>query len=128
MNHILATTTAPASVTPKMATAAGIAENLATALDLVGLLAVELFAPAMDAYCSMKSHPDPQLWALTRDGSYRPVRAVVRAVAAFRGDPSVVTPTVMKNLIGDVVEGWADYLTELCGCTSMANTRCTAVR
>ena len=50
----------------------------------------------------------------TQDGAVTDqFEQLVRAVAGLPlGDPAVVTPTVMKNLIGAAVDKWPSYLTQ----------------
>ena len=116
VDHILDTTIAPAPVTPEVAAAAvGVAEILATALDLVGLLAVELFVTDSGRVLLNEIAPRPHNsghW--TQDGAVTDqFEQLVRAVAGLPlGDPAVVTPTVMKNLIGAAVGKWSSYLTQ----------------
>ncbi len=115
-NHILDTTTAPAKVSAATADAAGrIAVTLADALDLVGLLAIEMFVMPDGAVLLNEIAPRPHNsghW--TQDGAETSqFEQFIRAVAGLPlGSPAISRPTVMKNLIGDAVDQWPAILAE----------------
>lgn len=115
-NHILDTTTAPAGVSAETADAAKrIAITLAEALDLVGLLAVEMFVLPDGGLVMNEIAPRPHNsghW--TQDGAETSqFEQFIRAVAGLPlGSPAISRPTVMKNLVGDAVEKWPEILAE----------------
>lgn len=115
-NHILDTTTAPANVSSETAAAAErIAITLAGALDLVGLLAVEMFVLPDGGLLMNEIAPRPHNsghW--TQDGAETSqFEQFTRAVTGLPlGSPALSRPTVMRNLIGDAVEQWPDILAE----------------
>jgi 5-(carboxyamino)imidazole ribonucleotide synthase len=115
-NHILDTTTAPANVSAETAEAARrIAVTLADALDLVGLLAIEMFVMANGDVLMNEIAPRPHNsghW--TQDGAKTSqFEQFTRAVAGLPlGSPEIARPTVMKNLIGDAVDQWPEILAE----------------
>jgi 5-(carboxyamino)imidazole ribonucleotide synthase len=115
-NHILATTTAPADVSAKTADAANrIAVTLAEALDLVGLLAVEMFVLPDGGVLMNEIAPRPHNsghW--TQDGSETSqFEQFTRAVTGLPlGSPAISRPTVMQNLIGDAINQWPEIMSE----------------
>jgi 5-(carboxyamino)imidazole ribonucleotide synthase len=115
-NHILDTTTAPANVSPDTAaTANRIAVTLAGALDLVGLLAVEMFVLPDGGVLMNEIAPRPHNsghW--TQDGADTcQFEQFTRAVTGHPlGSPAVMRPTIMKNLIGDAVNQWPKIMAE----------------
>ncbi len=116
VNHILDTTTAPASVSAETADAARrIAESLADAMNLVGLLAIEMFVMPDGKVLLNEIAPRPHNsghW--TQDGAETSqFEQFARAVAGLPlGSPAIVRPTVMQNLIGDAVNRWPEILAE----------------
>lgn len=115
-NHILDTTTAPANVSEETAAAAKrIAITLVKALDLVGLLAVEMFVLPDGRVLMNEIAPRPHNsghW--TQDGAVTSqFEQFTRAVVGLPlGSAEMLASTVMKNLIGDAVEKWPDILAE----------------
>ena len=116
VDHILARTTAPAAIPHAIAeNATGIAVALAGALDLVGLLAVELFMLSDGRLYMNEMAPRPHNsghW--TQDGAATcQFEQLVRAVAGLPlGKPDLLAPTVMRNLIGDDIDEWRSILAE----------------
>ena len=110
VDHILDTTIAPAAITPEVAAAAtGAAVRLTEALEVVGLLAVELFVTADGAVLMNEIAPRPHNsghW--TMDGCVTSqFEQLVRAVTGLPlGSVAVTSPVIMKNLIGDAVHDW----------------------
>lgn len=113
-NHILHTTTAPATLTPEVsAKAMEMTRELASALEVVGLLAVEMFVTASGDVLMNEMAPRPHNsghWTL--DGCN--VSQFEQAIRAVAGMP-LVTPqrtaakVVMTNLIGEEIhalDGW----------------------
>ena len=115
-NHILDTTTAPAAVSKATADeATRIALKLARSLDLVGLLAVEMFVLSDGSVLMNEIAPRPHNsghW--TQNGAATSqFEQFIRAVAGLPLGPiDILRPTVMTNLIGDDVDGWADLTHE----------------
>lgn len=114
VNHILDTTIAPASLPAATAEAAiDAAVRMAQAIDIEGLLAVELFVTADGAVLLNEIAPRPHNsghW--TQDGAVTDqFEQLVRAICGLPlGDAAVATPTVMQNLIGAAVDDWPRLL------------------
>lgn len=113
-NHILDTTLAPAPITPEMAeTATRMAVTIAEKLDLVGLLAVEMFAGLNGEVLVNELAPRPHNsghWTLDACVTSQ-FEQFVRAVCGLPlGAPERHSDAMMKNLLGDDVDGWADIL------------------
>lgn len=113
---ILDTTTVPASITPQIAAeAVRIAELLATGLNVVGLLAVEMFVARDGRVLVNEIAPRPHNsghW--TQDfAETSQFEQLVRAICGLSlGAVGVTAPCVMTNLIGEDVNGWAAILAE----------------
>ncbi|MSP49166.1 MAG: 5-(carboxyamino)imidazole ribonucleotide synthase [Alphaproteobacteria bacterium] len=109
-NHILATTVAPAEVSPAVAVAArGIATSLIDALEVVGLLAVEMFVTADGRVLVNELAPRPHNsghWTIEGCPTSQ-FAQLVRAVAGLPlGAVEPFTPAEMTNLIGEGVRDW----------------------
>ena len=107
-DHILHTTVTPARIPPTVAArAAEIARALAEGLDLVGVMAVELFHLADDALLVNEIAPRTHnsghaTWGACATSQFA---QQVRAICGLPlGDPSLLRPGVMLNLLGDL---WA---------------------
>ncbi|MCW9034423.1 MAG: 5-(carboxyamino)imidazole ribonucleotide synthase [Rhodospirillales bacterium] len=115
-NHILDTTTAPAGISPQLRDKAiAMAEQVATALDIIGLLAVEMFVTNEDDLLVNEIAPRPHNsghW--TMDGcATSQFEQFVRAICGLPlGSTERLHNTVMTNLIGDDVNDWEEILTE----------------
>ena len=113
-NHILDTTVVPADITVSThSLAIEIATNLAEALDLVGLLAVEMFVLSNEKIVMNEIAPRPHNsghW--TQDGARTSqFEQFVRAITGQKlGSTEIIFPTKMKNLIGDTVNDWSKYI------------------
>ena len=115
-NHILAATHAPAPIPAALAEEAQeISRRLAEALDLVGLLAVEMFV-APDGRLLVN-----ELAARPHNSGHWTIDACissqfeqfVRAVAGLPlGDPARHSDAVMANLLGDAIDAWPALLAE----------------
>lgn len=115
-HHILAESRVPAPISAATAAEAmDISRRLAEALDLVGLLAVEMFV-ARDGRLLVN-----ELAARPHNSGHWTIDACVtsqfeqfvRAVAGLPlGDPSRHGDAVMENLLGDAVDGWPSILAE----------------
>ncbi len=114
VHHILDTTIAPAPIDAALTRQAeGIAVRIAEALELRGLLAVEMFV-TKDGKCLVNElAPRPHNsghWTMDAciTGQFE---QIVRAVCGLPlGDPARHCDAVMKNLIGDAVKDWGQYL------------------
>jgi 5-(carboxyamino)imidazole ribonucleotide synthase len=117
-DHILKTSRAPAAISDALAAQArGIAEQIATALNYVGVLAVELFVVAGDAGPKiLVNEIAPRVhnsghWTL--DGaSISQFEQHIRAIAGWPlGKPVRHGPVTMTNLIGDEINDYERWLT-----------------
>jgi 5-(carboxyamino)imidazole ribonucleotide synthase len=106
-NHILSTSTVPARLAPALAEeAVGIALRAATALDVVGLLAVEMFVTRDGRLLCNEMAPRPHNsghWTMDSGGCDQ-FEMLVRAAAGLPlPQPVRVADVTMINLIGDDV-------------------------
>jgi 5-(carboxyamino)imidazole ribonucleotide synthase len=117
-DHILKTSRVPAAISePLAAQARGIAEKIATALNYVGVLAVELFVvPGDGGPKILVNEIAPRVhnsghWTL--DGaSISQFEQHIRAIAGWPlGKPVRHGAVTMTNLIGDEVKGYEQWLT-----------------
>lgn len=116
VDHILDTTIAPANLpAPLAAEARAIAEASARALDLVGLLAVEMFVTGEGRLLVNEMAPRPHNsghWTMDACQTDQ-FEQFVRAVCGLPlGSPERHSNAEMKNLIGDEVATWPDLLRE----------------
>src|SRR5262249_11999495 len=110
VNHILDTTIAPADIAPEIATEADrIARRIAERLDLVGVLAVEMFVTRSGALLVNELAPRPHNsghWTIDACVTSQ-FEQLVRAISGLPlGAPERHSDAVMKNLVGRDVEGW----------------------
>jgi len=115
-NHILDETIAPAQISKTLATEAEkIAKTIATGLDLVGLIAVEMFVTSDDKIIVNEIAPRPHNsghWTLDACITSQ-FEQVIRAVCGLPlGSPARLCDARMKNLIGDEIEGARKYLAQ----------------
>ena len=113
-NHILDETIVPAPIPDATADAArDIAVRLCAGLDVVGLLAVEMFVTADGDVLVNEVAPRPHNsghWSIDA-GRTSQYEQLVRAICGLPlGDPTRRCDAVMKNLIGDEVETWQDEI------------------
>ncbi|MDF2367221.1 5-(carboxyamino)imidazole ribonucleotide synthase [Sneathiella sp.] len=113
-NHILDITLAPADIPAWLAEkAVEMAEKIATKIELVGLLAVEMFVTKDDQILVNELAPRPHNsghWTIEGCATSQ-YRQAIRAVCGLPlGDPVRHSNAVMKNLIGDEVEAWGTLL------------------
>lgn len=106
-HHILDTTVAPAAIPPAAATIAReLAERVAEALDLVGLLAVEMFVTRDKRILVNEIAPRPHNsghWSLDACLTSQ-FEQFVRAICGLPlGNPERHSNAVMRNLLGDDV-------------------------
>ena len=114
VNHILDTSIAPARVPPETAMRAeAIARHVAEKLDLVGILAVEMFVTQSGGLLVNEIAPRPHNsghWTI--DACYTSqFEQLVRAVCGLPlGSVANHSDAVMKNLLGNDVERWSEAL------------------
>ena len=111
-DHVLHTTTAPSTVGPDIADAArDIAARIASSLDLVGLLAVEMFATQDGEILVNEIAPRPHNsghWTIDACAVSQ-FEQFIRAVAGLPlGNPDRHSDAIMTNLIGDEADRWLD--------------------
>lgn len=116
VNHILDTTIVPAPIPPSLAAEAEeIARKMAEALDLVGLLAVELFVTEDGRVLMNEIAPRPHNsghWTMDACVTSQ-FEQQVRAVCGLPlGSVERYGDAEMKNLIGDEANGWLDILSD----------------
>lgn len=115
-NHILSETLAPAPISPQLAeNAAHIAGTLAQGLNLVGLMAVEMFVTSDDKIIVNELAPRPHNsghWTINAAITSQ-FEQTIRAVCGLPlGNPAPLCKARMLNLIGDDVNGWQTYSAE----------------
>ena len=115
-NHILDTTIAPAPIDKALATKAeAIAVKIAKALDLQGVIAVEMFVSSVEEEAILVNELAPRPhnsghWTLDAAVTSQ-FEQVIRAICGLPlGDTSIRCPAEMKNLIGDDAKDWEKYL------------------
>jgi 5-(carboxyamino)imidazole ribonucleotide synthase len=116
VNHILDTTIAPASLSTETARAAeATARDISARLDLVGVLAVEMFVTRDGALLVNELAPRPHNsghWTIDACATSQ-FEQLVRAICGLPlGSTERHANAVMKNLIGDEVDSWRDALTD----------------
>lgn len=114
VNHILDTTIVPAPIPPALAAEAEeIARKMAEALDLVGLLAVEMFVTEDDHVLMNEIAPRPHNsghWSMDACVTSQ-FEQLVRAVCGLPlGSVERFGDAEMKNLIGDEAHDWLEFL------------------
>lgn len=112
-NHILAQTNVPAIMPDEMAkNACNIATKLAEKLDLVGIMAVELFVMKDGSLLVNELAPRPHNsghWTIEAAATSQ-FEQHIRAICGYAlGDTTTLSPCTMLNLIGDEVLGWETY-------------------
>jgi 5-(carboxyamino)imidazole ribonucleotide synthase len=109
-HHILATTLAPAPVTPDIAAEAGrIAVALTEALEVVGLLAVEMFVTRDGRVLVNEMAPRPHNsghWTIEGCPTSQFAQLVRATVGLPLGAVTPFHPAEMRNLIGDDAHDW----------------------
>ena len=114
VNHILDTTIAPARVAPAIAMRAeAIARHVADKLDIVGLLAVEMFVTPEGELLVNELAPRPHNsghWTIDACHTSQ-FEQLVRAICGLPlGSTEHHSEAVMKNLIGTDVEKWREII------------------
>ena len=115
-NHILRTTIVPARIAREVADRAeATARRLAEALELVGLLAVEMFVTEAGEVLVNELAPRPHNsghWTLDACVTSQ-FEQLVRAVMGLPlGASERHSDAVMRNLLGDEAEGWRGELAD----------------
>ncbi|TQV81699.1 5-(carboxyamino)imidazole ribonucleotide synthase [Denitrobaculum tricleocarpae] len=115
-NHILDETHAPAGITSELAERAEtIARRLADAMDLQGMLAIEMFVTSDDQILVNEMAPRPHNsghWTMDACVTSQ-FEQFMRAVAGLPlGSPERHSNAVMKNLIGDDAADWKAILSD----------------
>ncbi|MFN3077086.1 MAG: 5-(carboxyamino)imidazole ribonucleotide synthase [Alphaproteobacteria bacterium] len=116
VHHILDTTIAPAPISAQLAAqAVDMAHRAATALDLVGLLAIEMFVTPDQRLLVNEMAPRPHNsghWTLDACQTDQ-FEQFVRAICGLPlGSPERNFDARMKNLLGDEVNQWLGYLAQ----------------
>ncbi|MEZ5866634.1 MAG: ATP-grasp domain-containing protein [Geminicoccaceae bacterium] len=125
--QILTETIAPAELPEPVARAAiGIAERIAAALRLEGLLAVEMFLEPGGRLLVNELAPRPHNsghWTI--DGCMvSQFEQQVRAILDLPlGDTTPLAPCVMQNLLGDAIDAWPAILAEPGACLHLYGKR-----
>jgi 5-(carboxyamino)imidazole ribonucleotide synthase len=119
-DHILHTTTAPAGLAAETSAAAvDAALRITRALDVVGLLAVEMFVARDGRVLVNEIAPRPHNsghWTIDACACSQ-FEQFVRAVCGLPlGDPARHSDAVMINLIGDEADAWPALLAERGAC------------
>lgn len=115
-NHILAESRVPARISPHIAAAArDLAERIAVALDLVGLVAVEMFVTRDGQLIVNEIAPRPHNsghWTMDASATCQ-FEQFTRAICGLPLGPTTRhADVVMTNLIGAEVDSWPDILKE----------------
>ena len=113
-NHILDQTIAPARLPVEvMMKAEAVATHIAQQIDLVGVIAVEMFVDRARAVLVNELAPRPHNsghWTIDACATSQ-FEQLVRAVCGLPlGSPQRHSDAVMKNLIGDDVNQWAEII------------------
>jgi 5-(carboxyamino)imidazole ribonucleotide synthase len=115
-DHILKRTIAPAPVSARLADEArALAERIAERLELVGLLAVEMFVTRNGRLLVNELAPRPHNsghWTIDACATSQ-FEQLVRAVCGLPlGDASLLCGATMENLLGEEVDRWHELLME----------------
>lgn len=116
VNHILDTTIVPAGISPGIAARAGeIARKAAESLNVIGLLAVEMFVTWNGEVLVNEIAPRPHNsghWTIDACAISQ-FQQLVRAICGLPlGSTERHSDAVMKNLIGEEANQWLDLLAE----------------
>ena len=115
-NHILDETIAPAPIYPKLAkTASNMARKMAQQIKLQGLMAVEMFLASNGEILMNEIAPRPHNsghWSIDACVTSQ-FEQSIRAVCDLPlGSTEILAAARMKNLLGDAVNKYADYLSD----------------
>jgi 5-(carboxyamino)imidazole ribonucleotide synthase len=109
-NHILDITVVPARVSTAVEkTAAALARAIAEKMELVGLLAVEMFLKADDSLLVNELAPRPHNsghWTIEGCATSQFEQHVRSVCGLALGSTEILRPTAMANLLGDL---WSDH-------------------
>ena len=113
-NHILDMTLAPANIPPDMASdAMEMAEKIAKKIQLIGLLAVEMFVTHDGEILVNELAPRPHNsghWTIEACATSQ-FHQIIRAVCSLPlGNANRHSNATMKNLIGDDIDAWAKII------------------
>jgi len=116
LNHILDTTIAPARIALEIAMRAeAIARHVAEKLEIIGLLAVEMFVTTQGELLVNELAPRPHNsghWTIDACHTSQ-FEQLVRAICGLPlGSTDYHSEAVMKNLIGADVENWRDIIAD----------------
>jgi 5-(carboxyamino)imidazole ribonucleotide synthase len=120
VHHILDETIAPARIAPAILhEAERIAHQVATSLDVVGLIAIEMFVTRSGGLLVNELAPRPHNsghWTIDACVTSQ-FEQLVRAIVGLPlGSPERHSDAVMKNLIGDEVHAWLQLAAEPGAC------------
>lgn len=116
-HHILKETHVPAPISPKLQEEAqAIAKRIAEEIDLVGLLAIEMFVTNDEKILVNETAPRPHNsghWSI-EGATTSQFEQLIRCICGLPlGETTPRAPkVVMKNLLGDEIHKWKDYLKE----------------
>lgn len=114
VHHILDTTIAPAPIDKAIRKQAeAIAKSIAEALDLCGILAVEMFVSREGDVVVNELAPRPHNsghWTIDACVTSQFEQAIRAICGLPLGSPRRLYDAVMKNLVGEDVHQWYDYL------------------
>jgi len=115
-NHILSMTVVPAPMSAETAAAAeAVARRIAEAIELVGLICVELFVTHDDQLLVNELAPRPHNsghWTIDACVTSQ-FEQLIRAIAGLPlGSTERLADAVMENLIGDQAERWLEALSD----------------
>jgi len=113
-NHILHQTIAPANITAEInKSALAIAEKIAEKIQIIGLLAVEMFLNLDGKIIVNELAPRPHNsghWSIDA-GTTSQFEQQIRAISNLPlGGTKILFPSIMTNLIGEDVNNWQTYL------------------
>lgn len=114
-HHILKETHVPASISPKLQEEAQtIAKKLAEEIDLIGILAIEMFVTNDDRILVNETAPRPHNsghWTIEGANTSQ-FEQLVRSICGLPlGDTTPKANKIkMKNLLGDEINQWKEYL------------------
>jgi len=116
-NHVLDVTTCPAGVSPKLeARALEVARGVLTALDVVGVLCVEMFAVGDEVFINEIAPRPHNSGHLTIDAAdHSQFEQQLRAVCGWPVFAPQVRPSAMANLLGGLWEGGAPPFLDVLG-------------
>lgn len=112
-HHILDTTIVPAPISDELLRKAeDIARTIATGLELVGLMAVEMFVTDTDELLVNETAPRPHNsghWTIDAAATSQ-FTQTIRAICGLKlGSPDRLCNAIMLNLIGSEVESWKEH-------------------